>query len=349
MSTATQDPLVGHTLAGKYVIEQLVREEGLGRVYDAVVLPQQAVVNVKVLHPHLVEDKEAFGRFGREMMATAAVNHPNSVKMLDFGEHRGIFHFIVLERLYARTLGEEIARHGSLPVDRACHVSAQIASALITAHNENIIHRNLSSNNVLLLENAVQGDYVKIRDFGMSRLNDERGQANDDISGVETRVGTVAYMAPEYIDAGVVDPRVDLYALGVLMYEMLTGEVPFTGRPGEILEKHVREVPPAPSTRAPVPMWLDALVATLLEKDPLMRPRNAAEVLTALQRGTGRRLDPPDLAPEPAVRPPTSEPVEREVNEPSDGSFGALGALAIVIILIVLAGIGAAMLGASPF
>lgn len=346
----SQDPLIGHTLAGKYVIQTLVREEGLGKVYDALALPQRSPVSVKVLHPHLVEDKEAFGRFGREMLATAAVAHPNTVKMLDFGEHRGIFHFLVLERLWARTLGDEIAELEKLPPERACHVAAQIASALITAHAEHVVHRNLSSDNVLLLDNAVHGDFVKIRDFGMARLYDERGQADDDISDVDTRVGTLAYMAPEYIDKGIADPRGDLYALGILLYEMLTGAPPFKGRGGDVLESHVNEVPPPPSEQAAVPMWLDALVATLLEKDPLMRPRNAAEVLTALQRGTGKRLDPPDLAPEPN-RPPTqpgaiARQKAAEAESQGDGSgFGVVSALAVVVILVLLVGLVAITLG----
>jgi len=336
----TQDPLVGHTLVGKYQIERLVREEGLGKVYDAVILPARTPVSVKVLHPHLVEDKEAFGRFGREMLATAAVNHPNSVHMHDFGEHRGIFHFIVLERLWAHSLAEEITKFGPLSFDRVCHIAGQIASALITAHGENIVHRNLASQNVLLLENARDGDYVKIRDFGMSRLGDDRPQGDDEISGVETRVGTVAYMSPEYIDAGVVDPRSDLYSLGILMYEMLTGAPPFAGRPADILEAHVRTVPPPPSTKAVVPLWLDALVATLLEKDPLMRPRNAAEVLTALQRGSGKRLDPPELATEPVARHTGDGPTDADVGGPRINpsillAVGVTSAVMLAILLVI--------------
>lgn len=344
MSPSTTDPLVGHTLAGRYVIEGLVREEGLGKVYDAVLLPARQPISVKVLHPNLVEDKEAFGRFGREMMATAAIQHPNTIEMLDFGEHRGIFHFIVLERFQARSLGEELGVWKQLPVDRVASIAAQIASALITAHGENIVHRNLTSDNVLLLDNAIDGDFVKIRDFGMARLHDAEGNVDDDISDVTTRVGTVSYMAPEYIDTGMVDPRGDLYALGCLMYEMLTGAPPFVGRQGEVLEAHMRDVPPPPSSRVPVPLWMDALVATLLEKDPLKRPRNAAEVLTALQRGSGKRLDPPQLAREPQPRPmPRGTDVPRET-EPHE-RFGVFAAVAVVVILAVAVGILAASLG----
>ncbi len=345
MTTTSQDPLVGHTLAGKYVIEQLIREEGLGKVYDASILPQRVPVNIKVLHPHLVEDKESFGRFGREMLATAAVNHPNSVRMLDFGEHRGIFHFIVLERLWARSLAQELATRGALSVTRVCHIAAQVASALTAAHGENIVHRNLSSNNVLLLENAIGGDFVKIRDFGMSRLNDDRGESDDDISGVDTRVGSASYMAPEYIDLGLVDARTDLYALGVLMFEMLTGEVPFTGRVGDVLEAHVRVVPPPPSAKVPCPTWLDALVGALLEKDPLMRPRSAAEVLMALQRGTGSRLDPPELGPDP-TDPPSVTPVHPMPDRlgPPRG-VGVVRSVVVVGVLVLVVAILASLLG----
>lgn len=347
MTQVAEDPLIGHTLAGKYVIERLVREEGLGKVYDAVVLPERSLVSVKVLHPHLVEDKEAFGRFGREMLATAAVNHPNSVRMHDFGEHRGIFHFIVLERLWSTTLRMEIAREGQLSIDRTCHIAGQIASVLGVAHGEHIVHRNLTSDNVLLLDNA-QTDYVKVRDFGSSRIIDERGDSDDDISGVQTRVGGATYMAPEYIDQGLVDPRGDLYALGVLMYEMLAGQPPFTGRPGDVLEAHVRETPLPVSTHAAVPLWLDALVSTLLEKDPVMRPRSAGEVLTALQRGTGKRLQPPDLTPEPVRR--TQIPIERRDGDAGRGkALGVLSVIGVVFAVVLLVGAVAALLGGYIF
>ena len=351
MTTSKTDPLVGHTLAGKYVIEALVHEEGLGKVYDAVILPARQPVSVKVLHPNLVEDKEAFGRFGREMMATAAIQHPNTVEMLDFGEHRGIFHFIVLERFPARSLAEELGIWKQLSVDRATHIAAQIASALITAHSENIVHRNLVPENILLLDTAVGGDFVKIRDFGFSRLHDAEGNVDDDISDVTTRVGTVSYMAPEYIDAGIVDPRGDLYALGILLYEMLTGAPPFVGRQGEVLEAHLRDIPPPPSSRATVPLWLDELVAHLLEKDLLDRPRHAAEVLTALQRGTRKRLDPPQLSREAQPRPRpkgTEPPRQREEEAPASGGTGVLGALGVIVLIVVIVGIIAAVLGSLP-
>lgn len=334
MSQTTEDPLIGHTLAGKYVIEKLVREEGLGKVYDAVVMPHRALVSVKVLHPHLVENKESFGRFGREMLATAAVNHANSVRMLDFGEHRGIFHFIVLERLWSTSLRMEIARDGTLSTDRVVHIAAQIASVLGVAHSENIVHRNLTTDNVLLLDNA-ETDYVKVRDFGSSRILDERGESDDDISNVQTRVGNVTYMAPEYIDQSIVDPRGDLYALGVLMYEMLTGHPPFEGRPGFVMEAHVDKVPAPVSSLVSVPLWLDALVATLLEKDLQKRPRTANDVLTALQRGTSLRLLPPDLTPAPVRR--TNIPVERRVQGgPGGAPLGVVTAIGIILLVVLL-------------
>jgi serine/threonine protein kinase len=333
-SKPAQDPLIGHQV-GRYAIRAYVGEEELGKVYAANELPGNRVVSVKVLHPHLSENREAFGRFGREMMATAMVNHPNTVQMLDFGDHRGVFHYIVLEHVDARTLADELAAKRTLPVERVAHIAAQIASALDAAHKESIIHRNLAPNNILLLNNAKGGDYVKIRDFGLSRLQSETDE-DVDLTAVGTRVGTNAYMAPEYIMASVVDPKGDLYALGALMFEMLTGSPPYTGKTSAVLEAHVSGPIPRPSSKAKVPPWMDDLVVKLLQKEPFERPRSGAEVIAALQKGTGKKLDAASLEAVDLEQVVKRRETAREVPEASGGSGGAAAGMAIGVGLVVL-------------
>lgn len=291
MSTA--DPLVGHTV-GRFKVESYLMDEQLGKVYAARQLPGNELVTLKVVHPHLAENREVMGRFGREMLASATINHPNTVQMLDFGDHRGVFHFIVFEGIDARTVREDLDANGPMRAERAAHIAAQVCRAMTAAHHEGIVHRNLNSSTILLLNNVLEGDYVKVRDFGFARLENEGG--GEGLTAVGARVGTTAYMAPEYITENIVDPRGDLYALGVLMFEMVTGQPPFTGRAGEVLEMHVSEPVPRPSSKvAGIPGWFDEIVLKLLEKEPELRTGSAADLLQALQGATKRRLESPHL------------------------------------------------------
>lgn len=277
-----QDPLIGYLLAGQYRVLELVREEMLGRVYTAETNTGE-IVDVKVLPPRLMEDPEAFDRFMREMMATAAVEHDNSVRMLDFGEHR-IFHYIVMERIVARSLADEIGREGRLPWQRVVHIAAQVAACLDTAHAQGVVHRNLHSGNILLLDNA-DGDYVKVRDFGLARLESEStGHGDGQITAIDQRVGHSQYMAPEYIAQGIVSPSLDLYALGILMYEMLVGTTPFQSSEwGTSMELHLSAATPTPADSGiELPTWLNDVVVQLMAKEAELRPASAAALVEYL-------------------------------------------------------------------
>jgi serine/threonine protein kinase len=340
---ASEDPLIGHRV-GRYTIKSLLGQEELGKVYAALDVGSRPV-RMKVLDPALSENTEVMGRFGREMLATATINHPNTVQMLDFGEHKGLFHFIVLEYLEYHTLADELKAKGKLPFDRVAHIGAQVASALSSAHGENIIHRNLSPANILLLDNAIDGDYAKVRDFGLSILQTDNSDASG-LTAVGKRVGTIAYMAPEYIQLAQVDPRGDLYALGCVMFEALCGRTPFVGRTSEIMEGHVTGVPAVPSAYAQgVPEWMDDLILRMLAKNPDNRPLSAFDVLSALKTGTGKALKPPALRPlsglpVTAVPPPPSEAPTEEAP-----ATVTAGRVAIVLVLgVVAAGVAASMI-----
>ncbi len=300
---AENDTLIGHQV-GRYQIQEYLREDRLGRVYLALELPGKKVVDVKVLDPSFAQNHEMFGRFGREMLATATINHPNSVQMLDFGDHRGLFHYIVLEHVDAITVEEELLKNKRLGWERVVRIAHQVAGALKAAHEEKIIHRALCPGNLLLLQNA-DGDFVKIRDFGLSRLVDSEDPNSPNLTAAGARVGSAEYMAPEYINAAIVHPRGDLYALGICMYEMLTGAPPFTGSTVDVIDKQINLDAPRVSASVKVPPWLDALVASLLSKDMDGRPKNAGEVVTALEKGLGAPIELPSVT-EPSAKPVTA-------------------------------------------
>lgn len=290
-----QDRLLGFTLDKKYRLRKFLAEELLGRVYLADNVNTGELVNIKLLHEHLADNLEAFGRFGREMMATATIRHPNVVRLHDFGEHHN-FHFLVFEQIVASPLHAVLIEERRLSPFRTAHIACQIAEALEAAHCEDIIHRNLSSKNVLLLHNAY-GDYVKIRDFALARLHDQHGNPEDGgLTNAGVRVGDIRYMAPEYVAGGALDARSDEYALGVLMFEMLVGELPF--KSDALWDVEGRANPPCPSSRVPnIPPWLDKLVGRLMSPHPEARPAGCFEVVERLQQGTGKRLGPPQLIP----------------------------------------------------
>lgn len=286
------DPLLGQQLGGRYQILEKAADEMLGRVYKARDAQEHHLVHVKVLHPYLAGNPEKVRRFAREITATSVIRHPNTVDVLDYGEV-GDQHFFVMEFVRARSLHEELEK-GPVSIDRAVHIAAQIAGALDAAHAQGVVHRNLSPHNILLLENADQ-DYVKVRDFGLSKLEDaeDLGQG---LTATGARIGNTSYMAPEYIEDSEVTPQVDLYALGCLLFHMVTGRPPFEGKSGQVLMMHISNLPDVPSQLQPeIPPWLDRIILHLLEKEPRRRPHRGRMVAGALEQGIGRSLEPPPL------------------------------------------------------
>lgn len=335
--TATDD-LTGRTLAGRYEILRSAGEEALGRVWVARDLRTARLVQVKVLPQALAAEHERFVRFARELKASFLVTHPNTVEVLDHGEEAGA-HYLVLEYLAAHRLADELAK-GPLPVDRAAAIAAQVAHAVGAAHQEGIVHRALSAQNVLLLENA-DGDYVKVRDFGTSKL--DRGEDEPEVTESDMRLGDAATMAPEYVETGTFHPKGDLYALGVLLFQMVAGRLPFLGERDALLEQHVTATPPRLAAVAPhAPEWLDSLVADLLVKKPADRP-GVFKIVQRLEAGVGhplgvpplRALD-PDGRPVPSVEPrPAGLPV-RILAIAAVLLVGGVGAIAVLVAAVAL-------------
>src|ERR671935_945476 len=276
--------VVGEVVTGRYVLEELVRAGGMSSVFKARDTLLERRVALKILHPHFTDDEQYVERFRREARAVASLSHPNIVTILDRGEDEGR-QFLVFELVEGQTLADVLREEGRLPVRRALEIAIQVARGLAFAHEQGLVHRDVKPQNVIL-----NGDgRAKVTDFGIARSLDVQGVTQ---SGAV--LGTSNYIAPEQASGQPVDRTTDVYSLGVVLFELLTGEVPF---PGEsfvaVAMQHVSEAPPSLlEVRPDVPARVAHAVARALEKDPAARfptmDAFAAELqacLAALEQG----------------------------------------------------------------
>lgn len=268
------DPLVGTTIAGRYRLERLVAKGGMGRVYLATQLALDRRVAVKVMaqKPDAVSDPQFIKRFFLEASVSSKLSHPNIVTVHDYGEDAGGQLFMAMEYLDGEPLSTVIKRDGPLPVDRALSIALPIARGLRESHAHGIIHRDLKPGNVMLLfgKDEDAGDAVKVLDFGLVKIFRTEGEAYPadlaelDLTRAGILLGSPRYMSPEQVRNETLDPRTDLYSLGVILYHMLAGHSPFNGKTSiDIMHAHLHD-PPAPLLR--VPEGVAALVMRLLEK-----------------------------------------------------------------------------------
>jgi len=288
-SPGRDDPesLVGRLLDGRYELRELIATGAMGAVYRALQRGMGRRVAVKLLHEHLGAEDDVVKRFYREMQATARIEHPHTVRIYDFGHTQDGGLFLVMELLSGRTLADVMVDEAPFSATRAARIGAQIASALAAARREGVVHRDLKPENIFLSTQYGPRDWVKVFDFGLAQMEDTRPE---DRTEGGARVGTPLYMAPEYIQNRVADYHADLYALGVVLYEMVVGKPPFTGNPREVMEKHVHQAAPRAADNAAqyCPIWLDKLIANLLRKDPAERSHDPDRVARILERGAVR-------------------------------------------------------------
>src|SRR4051812_9134027 len=277
-SRPARDPLIGQLVAGRFKVEELIGQGGMGKVYRARHLALDRVICLKMLKPALLEDPTLVGRFEREAKAASRLNHPNGIGILDFGRNDadgGLF--IAMEYVQGKDLRLVLRDEWPLPEERLCNIMAQVLSALSEAHAHNVIHRDLKPENIMV-EPRREGDFVKVLDFGIAKIldSDMPGLTRNDVV-----CGTPQYMAPEQATGSALDQRCDLYAVGVILYQMATGHLPFDGQNSmEVLTKHVNEPPLPPRQRqpdAPISEAMESLILRALEKDPALRPQTAEE------------------------------------------------------------------------
>jgi len=276
--------LTGQLLSGRYKILERVGAGAMGSVYRAEHTLMKKIVAIKVLHAEQNERNEIITRFQRAAQAAAHIDHPNVCTATDFGEAADGSFFLVMEYLEGRTLKELITAEGRLDANHAVTLMIQVVSALQRAHGLGVVHRDLKPENIFLTRRGFDDEFVKIVDFGIARVQLE-GDDSVQLTQAGKVYGTPQYLSPEQAVGEEIDARSDLYAVGVVLFEMLTGQPPFTGSSVvQLIGKHVTQKPPSFASIAPdleVDEGLQAVVFKLLEKQPRDRFQNATELLEA--------------------------------------------------------------------
>lgn len=295
------DPLIGRLVEGKYRIESKIGEGGMGAVYRAKHVMMDNAVAIKVLHATLVADKTAVARFQREAQAAARIKHPNAVTVTDFGVTEDNVIYIVMELFEGQSLREILEKQGLLDLERALEVTKQVCSALEAAHRSGVIHRDVKPDNIVLEDRPGQGEVVKVLDFGIAKLKDAPSTAGN-LTRQGVIIGSPHYLSPEQCQSGELDARSDVYSFGIVLYEMLTGEVPFTANtPVAVALKHANEMPRSMRVDHPeIPESVDKVVMRALSKEPERRQQSAMQLAAELEQAVrsvlsaqqGRSTDP---------------------------------------------------------
>jgi serine/threonine-protein kinase len=273
VSSNSTDPLIGRLIDGRYQVRSRIARGGMATVYLATDLRLERRVAIKVMHGHLADDSQYKARFIQEARSAARLAHPNVVNVYDQGQDDETA-YLVMEYLPGITLRDLLLEHKVLTTVQAMDIMEAILSGLAAAHKNGIVHRDLKPENVLLADDG----RIKIGDFGLARA------ASANTATGNALLGTIAYLSPELVTRGIADARSDIYAVGIMLYEMLAGEQPFRGEQAfQIAHQHANETVPTPSSRNPqVPAELDELVLWATARDPEQRPRDAKVMLEQL-------------------------------------------------------------------
>jgi len=273
--------MIGRLIDGRYQIRSRIARGGMATVYLATDLRLERRVALKIMHGHLADDSQFKSRFIQEARSAARLGHPNVVNVFDQGQDSDMA-YLVMEYLPGITLRELLQEHRVLTTEQAIDIMEAVLSGLAAAHAAGIVHRDLKPENVLLADDG----RIKIGDFGLARA------ATANTATGAALLGTIAYLSPELITRGIADTRSDIYAVGIMLYEMLAGEQPFRGeQPVQIAYQHANDTVPTPSTKNPkVPVELDELVLWATAREPDQRPRDARAMLEQL-RETQRLLE----------------------------------------------------------
>jgi len=286
------DSLIGTILAGKYRIDERLNEGGMGTVYRGTHVLMDKTVAIKVLRPAFAADEKIVARFSREARAASRISHPNALSVTDFGEDDNGNVFLVMEFLNGKTLKQVIREEGPLPLARVVDIIRQVGDALSAAHAQGVIHRDLKSDNIMLVD-TMSGDHAKVLDFGIAKIHEPDGTPDTGLTAPNLVIGTPQYMSPEQCSQdSAIDARSDIYSLGVILYEMLVGHVPFSGdSPTIVMMKHLQEpVPSVLEERSDLPPAIGRVVARAMAKLPANRYQNVAELVEDLTIASGMTI-----------------------------------------------------------
>jgi serine/threonine-protein kinase len=325
LTRGEQDEYIGRTMAQKYQVEALIGEGGMGKVYRARQIALDKLVVLKVLRHTLLGDDRTVARFKREAKAASRLNHPNSIGILDFGQAEDGALFIAMEFVPGQDLHTVLSKEGPLPEPRIVRIVSQVLSALYDAHAAGVIHRDLKPENIMVEQRRNEPDFVKVLDFGIAKFQD-----GEDGGPTLTRTGFVCgtpeYMSPEQARGTTLDHRSDLYAVGVIIYQLLTGRLPFESDSAVgYATKHLTEEPLPPSRKRPeirVSPAMERLVMRTLSKSPDDRPQDAEAFkaeLIAVEKERERRANAAPANRRPASPSGVLAPLPRRATPPPNG------------------------------
>ncbi|WP_438023138.1 serine/threonine protein kinase [Sorangium sp. So ce233] len=286
---AAPDPLLGRVINGRFKVVSVIARGGMGKVYRAEQAPLGRICALKVLSPKYDgdHDPEFHRRFFLEASTAAKLTHPNTVTVFDYGHSDDDIYYIAMEYIEGKTLHRVLREEGPFPEARAAHIARQICRSLREAHGLGVVHRDLKPGNVLLVDHEDEHDHVKVLDFGLVKDT----ESGENLTQQGLFMGSPKYMAPEQISGSDVSPRTDIYALGVMMYEMLSGHVPFDkGASVGTLMSHVNDPVPPMQTYNPqlsISQTMEGIVLRCLEKDPAQRFSSMNELVAALKFTAG--------------------------------------------------------------
>jgi eukaryotic-like serine/threonine-protein kinase len=327
------DPLIGQVVAGRFHITGVLGEGGMGVVYVGEQQMGTTVrkVAVKTLHQHLSKDTSIQARFNREVGTVAQLEHPNTIKVYDFGTTKDGSLYIAMEFVAGKSLADILLKEGALSSERTVHIMRQICGALDEAHKQGIIHRDLKPDNIILTNRAGETDFVKVLDFGIAaRTESADAQKEQKLTQQGMVLGTPPYMSPEQFTGKPLDARSDVYSLGVMAYEMLTGKLPFDAEtPWEWATQHMTAAPKSFEAVAPtahVPEGLRQAILRALNKERTQRQDSARQFFDELSGGAHMTTEakPVAVAPAGAYQPTAAMPAA-----PHAASGGGYGATAL--------------------
>jgi serine/threonine-protein kinase len=362
MLARVADPYLGRDIAGQFRVLEKIGSGGMGAVYKAEQPEMRRFVAIKILHSRYLSRQDLVTRFKREARAMSHLSHPNTARVFLYGQLDDGACYFVMEYLEGRNLAQHVRKEGPMDPHRAINVMIQTCGALEEAHRSGIVHRDLKPENIFLTSQGGIADFPKVLDFGLAKISERQMRPGSLILTQEGMVfGTPEFMSPEQARGETLDGRSDIYSLGIILYELLTGKLPFeAGQPMEFIQKHIKETPIPLSERAPdrtFPDGLEAVMNRALAKSPEHRFASAAEFANALKMvargrvmtGALRALPeaPPPADPEPppsqappAPGPPSQQPTPHHAPPhalpsapPSKGPWLVLGLGALLFVV----------------
>jgi serine/threonine protein kinase len=281
-SMRISDPYINTTIDGRYLLHERIGEGGMGAVYRATHVLMNKVVAIKMINAELTHLPQIVGRFEREARSASRLSHPNCITVTDFGRTEDGNLFLVMELLEGESLQDILSREGTISPYRAIDITKQILSGLSHAHEAGIVHRDLKPSNVMIVQTKDRTDFAKVFDFGIAKIAEDSG-ADHKLTQQGMIVGTPAYLSPEQALGEEADNRSDLYAVGVMLFEMLTGDVPYTGKVAmDVVTAHISADIPTLDPRRQYPVGLRRIMEQSMAKKPGERFQTAGEFLQAM-------------------------------------------------------------------